>query len=206
VVIAWQNGFMPYTNVPVEGWKKISERLIQEHPLKKDELVKYCLKSWDDIFSCKLGGIYQIGKNIFPKPQIMGFFLHELIPLQIETAYPEKFRIEQNASDKDIVCLTDEIHSIEIKTSSDPKKIFGNRSYSQATQKDKKKKSGYYLAINFEKFKKDDTSQPQIIRIRFGWLDHDDWVGQTASSGQQARLSKEVEENKLLTIYELGES
>ncbi|MFN9402025.1 MAG: ScaI family restriction endonuclease, partial [Dolichospermum sp.] len=42
--------------------------------------------------------------------------------------------------------------SIEIKTSSSPRNIFGNRSYAQksTTGKTKKSKSGYYLVINFE--------------------------------------------------------
>ena len=195
---------MPYTNIPQDKWQETTKALIAEHPLSSEELVKFCLASWTDIFTSKIGGKYQIGKNILPKPQIMGFFLHELIPLQIESAYPEKFRREQNAADKDIVCTINEKYSIEIKTSSDPKKIFGNRSYSQETVTDKKKKSGYYLAINFEKFNEKTTELPKILRIRFGWLDHNDWIGQTAASGQQARLSQSVETNKLLTIYEFS--
>ena len=64
----------------------------------------------------------------------------------------------------------------------------------------KKSKSGYYLAINFEKFEETEEL-PQIRLIRFGWLDHTDWIGQSAASGQQARLPKEVENGKLVVIY-----
>ena len=41
---------------------------------------------------------------------------------------------------------------------------------------------------------------PKIITVRFGWLDHEDWLGQKSQSGQQSRLSVSVEKNKLLII------
>ena len=44
-------------------------------------------------------------------------------------------------------------------------------------------------------------SKPKILKIRFGWLDHDDWKGQSASTGQQASLSADVENYKLIEIY-----
>ena len=130
---------------------------------------------------------------------ILGFLLHELIPLELERRYPGKWRREIEAKDKDIIYTTDDIFSIEIKTSSNPKSIFGNRSYAQVSQTSKKGKSGYYLAVNFEKC----TSlkpKPKITRIRFGWLDHTDWMGQKSQTGQQSRLSKDVESFKLLEL------
>lgn len=190
---------LPYKNKPVNEWENITQSLIKEHPLNVEDLVKATLSSWQDILNSKIGD-YKIGKEIFPTPQIMGIFLHELIALKLENDFSDICRREQKSGDKDIVCINDDVYSIEIKTSSNPNKIFGNRSYSQETNKSKKSKSGYYLAINFEKFK--DTTNPKIIKIRFGWIDHEDWLGQTASSGQQARLSADVEKYKLLTIYE----
>jgi len=44
------------------------------------------------------------------------------------------------------------------------------------------------------------VSSPRILNIRFGWLDHEDWMGQKAASGQQSRLSSDVEKLKLLQI------
>ena len=41
----------------------------------------------------------------------------------------------------------------------------------QDPESSKKKKTGYYLAINFEKFSVK-TSNPKIRLIRFGWIDH----------------------------------
>lgn len=189
----------PYKDKSVNEWKDITQSLIDEHPLNIEHLVKITLSSWQDILNSKIGD-YKIGKEIFPTPQIMGIFLHELIALKLEKAFPHICRREQDSGDKDVVCINDEGYSIEIKTSSNPNRIFGNRSYSQETNKSKKSKSGYYLAINFEKFK--DSTNPKILKIRFGWIDHEDWLGQVASSGQQARLSADVENYKLLTIYE----
>jgi len=40
-----------------------------------------------------------------------------------------------------------------------------------------------------------------LTRIRFGWLDHSDWAGQVAPTGQQAHLSADVVQNKLITFF-----
>jgi hypothetical protein len=62
-----------------------------------------------------------------------------------------------------------------------------------------KKKYGYYLAINFGKFI--GKKRPEINLIRFGWIDHDDWVGQAAATGQQAHLKADAEKYKLIRIF-----
>jgi len=193
----------PYTNIPQDKWSAVTKELIEEHPLKPKQLVETCLTSWNLILTAHIGKDYQIGKNIFPKPQIMGFFLHELIPSEIQNAYPKIWKKEESANDKDLVCLSNDKYSIEIKTSSNAKNIFGNRSYSQVGESNKKSKSGYYLTINFEKFEEGSSNSPRILLIRFGWLDHTDWIGQTAATGQQARLNPSVTLNKLITIYQL---
>jgi hypothetical protein len=140
----------------------------------------------------KIGAKLEIGKNIFPKPQIMGFFLHELIPLEIAALHPDEWRGEQTASDKDIVYIPDDTFSIEVKTSSHARHIYGNRSYAQGATKRKKSKSGYYLTVNFEKFSAS-NKRPRILLIRFGWLDSSDWIGQASETGQQASLTKEAD-------------
>lgn len=189
----------PYDNHDISEWKSITNKLINSHPLKTKDIVRTVLEAWNEIFDSSIGN-YKIGIDIFPKPQILGFFLHELIALKFQTAYPTSWRVEKNVDDKDIVCIENPLYSIELKTSSSDKNIYGNRSYSQNTETDKKSKSGYYLAVNFQKFT-NSTTHPKIISIRFGWLDHDDWIGQKSQSGQQARLSRDVEQNKLISIY-----
>jgi hypothetical protein len=180
----------------------MTKKLVEAHPLKASELVEVVFQSWNDIFESKLGPkSFQIGKHIFPKPQIMGFLLHELISLEFAARYPKLWRGEQSSSDKDLVCIPDAQFSIEIKTSSDKKNIYGNRSYAQESESaGKKSKSGYYLQVNFGKFGKT-VPKPEILLIKFGWLDHNDWIGQTSSTGQQARLAPETANKKLLTIY-----
>ncbi|OIP93214.1 MAG: restriction endonuclease [Syntrophaceae bacterium CG2_30_49_12] len=192
----------PYRGLKPNRWLEITKKLLDNHPLAQDEIVDVVLSVWKSIFDSKMGTKgFRIGKDIFPKPQIMGFFLHELIPLELAARYPNKWRGEKNTSDKDIVYIPDDRYSIEVKTSSDPNHIYGNRSYAQATpSKGKKAKSGYYLAVNFEKFSKT-IKYPHIRLIRFGWLDSEDWMGQKAPTGQQSRLPTEVENNKLLELY-----
>ena len=191
----------PYENIDSSEWQKITETLLNDFPLSKDYLVSLVLKSWDAILRTKIADKWSIAQDVQPKPQIMGFFLHEIIGQYIQADYPKSWRKEKTAADKDVVCITNPDFSLEIKTSYDKNKIFGNRSYAQEVkQGGKKSKSGYYLAINFEKFEETEEL-PQIRLIRFGWLDHTDWIGQSAASGQQARLPKEVENGKLVVIY-----
>jgi len=190
----------PYKNKQVSRWLSVTKLLISNHPLTTKEIKEVVLDSWEEIFRSKIGKKpYHIGKDIFPKPQIMGFFLHEIIPLEFERRYPGKWRREKNARDKDLICIPDTQFSIEIKTSSNPNSIFGNRSYAQDSENGKKSKSGYYLAINFEKFT-DQLTKPKILKIRFGWLDHEDWMGQKSETGQQSRLSRDVENFKLIEL------
>jgi len=190
----------PYLNQAVSEWPAITKRLISRHPLATKEIKEVVLDSWKEIFQSKIGKKpYHIGVDIFPKPQIMGFFLHEIIPLEFERRYPSKWQKEKTAKDKDLIYIPNNEYSVEIKTSSNPKSIFGNRSYAQESTNGKKGKSGYYLAINFEKFT-DNNFKPKILKIRFGWLDHEDWMGQKAATGQQSRLSRDVENFKLTEL------
>lgn len=188
----------PYDGIDLALWEEVTRKLVGDHPLEVKELVKIILDSWEDILCTDVGG-YRIGKDILPKPQILGFFLHELIPLKIISAYPDKWRLEKLSSDKDIVCLANNLYSVEIKTSSQ-KNVYGNRSYSKSGDSAKKSKSGYYLIINFEKFT-DNKYKPSIRQIRFGWLDHEDWKGQKSETGQQATVSPQILKLKMLDIY-----
>lgn len=193
----------PYFGVAKSQWLRTTKRLIAKHPLEPKEIVEVVTGAWDAIFESRIGPKgFQVGRHIFPKPQIMAFFLHELIPLEFAARYPTLWRPERSASDKDLVYIPDETLSVEIKTSSHPTQIFGNRSYAQERRSSsKKEKSGFYLAVNFDKFRKD-LAAPGVRKIRFGWLDHSDWVGQSAATGQQARLSLDTEASKLMTLFE----
>ena len=118
----------------------------------------------------------------------------------MSATYPKEWRGEKTAGDKDLVYIPNDEYSIELKTSSNPTRIFGNRSYAQKPSEGKKGKDGFYIAVNFEKFQKS-KPRPEILVIRFGWLDHTDWRGQKAASGQQASLAPEIYDLKFRTLY-----
>ena len=182
----------PYLGVPIEQWEKRTLSLIQNHPLDTREIYDVVLYVWNDIFASQIGSRpYKIGHDLFPRPQVMAYFLHELIPLEFADRYPGVWRREEISNEKDLVFISDPGYSVEIKTSSSTSSIFGNRSYAQDAKRSKKSKSGYCLAINFEKFVTNNP-MPAITVVRFGWLDHSDWIGQNAATGQQSRLDPNV--------------
>ncbi|MEX0718868.1 MAG: ScaI family restriction endonuclease [Planctomycetaceae bacterium] len=195
----------PYHELAPEKWQKTTERLLRVYPLSRDEIVAPILDAWESMFESKIGrhGI-RIGRDLFPTPQIMGSYLHELIPLEFAARYPGQWRGDETAGEKDLVYIPDDRFSTEIKTSSHKAKIYANRSYAQESATFKKDKSGYYIAVNFEKFDRTRRTpqEPRIRRIRFGWLDHTDWKAQEKPTGQQASLRPESERLKLLVIYE----
>lgn len=182
-------------------WQKVTDSLVDYHPLDGKEIVDVVLKSWEDIFNSKIGS-FNIGKEIFPTPQIMSFLLHELVAHYLSIKYNHLYRVGVAKDEKDIHHIKDQSLSVEIKASSHPNQIFGNRSYAQPDSgKGQKDKNGYYITINFEKFSKNKTKRPEILIIRFGYLEHTDWIAQVSSTGQQARLAPDVYKYKLRTLY-----
>lgn len=67
------NYYNPYENKQYEDWESITKNLISNHPLSTENIQKEVLNSWEDIFNSSIG-VYKIGVDIFPQPQIMGFF------------------------------------------------------------------------------------------------------------------------------------
>jgi hypothetical protein len=190
----------PFPDNP-RDWASITDRLLQTFPISMTDLVKTVLASWEDIFHSRLGAKgYQIGRDIWPEPQIMGFLLHELIPLNLAASYAKKWKRGESAVDFDAIYIPNGDYSFEIKTSSSAREIFGNRSYAQLSTSARKQRGSFFLAVNFAKFSS--GNRPEINLIRFGWLGTADWIGQKAQSGQQARLTKEAKAYKLRIIYE----
>jgi len=191
----------PYHRKTVAEWSAITDLLIANHPIKSDEIVETVLKSWSDIFNSKIGSFF-IGKEIEPVPQIMSFLLHELVAHYLSLKHPGVYKVGTEKNEKDIHCINDNSLSIEIKGSSHPNQIFANRSYAQPQSGNgQKEKNGYYIAINFEQFKDVKPNLPKILLIRFGYLEHTDWIAQNAATGQQARLGADVYRYKLKQIY-----
>lgn len=192
----------PYDGIPTSQWPDVTKQLVAEHPLDEAELVDIALGAWEDIFASTLGRRkLQIGTHLFVRPQIMGALLHEFIPAELAHRYPDEWRPEESSADKDAVYSPDDRFSFEIKTSSSRRGMPGNRSYAQKseTRRSKKSKTGYYLAVNFEKFGL--KRRPEVRLIRFGWLDEADWIGQAQPTGQRADAAAALAGGKLKLLY-----
>lgn len=197
----------PYEGQPESQWEMITKKLVTDYPLDVNDLVDAVLEAWDGIFKTKIADELQIGVDIFPSPQILGNYLHELIPIMLERKFPGSWSRDIEKKDKDLVYLPNSHYSTEIKTSSNPNNIFGNASYGQedSSNASSKSKDGYYIGVNFEKFNQAPKGKmPRIRKIRLGWLDHKDWHSQAASSGQAATISATVRDKKLLLIYDIA--
>lgn len=197
----------PYEGYPESQWIDITKKLVAEYPLDIDDIVDAVLAAWEGILNSNIAGELRIGVDIFPGPQIMGNYLHELIPIMLERQFPGEWSRDIEKDDKDLVYLQNPYFSTEIKTSSNANNIYGNASYGQEDSSDasSKSKDGYYIAVNFEKFDQAPAGKmPRIRKIRIGWLDHSDWHSQSASSGQAATISTTVRDNKLLLIYDIN--
>jgi len=191
----------PYPRHPSK-WPATTDALLARFPVQMKKIVEIVLASWEDIFHSKIGvHSYQIGREIWPEPQIMGFLLHELIPLNLAAAFQGEWR-RGGTGKCDAVHLPGDEWSFEIKTSSSTIGIFGNRSYAHVSESARKRRGSFFLAVNFGKFNHATGVRPEIHLIRFGWLGPKDWIGQKSESGQQARLTKEAKAYKLRIIYE----
>ena len=92
----------PYEGLSVRRWAKQTQALLRAHPLNRSEIVRIVLKVWSDILVSKIGP-FQIGRHLLAKPQIMGFFLHELIPLELARCHPGIWRGDRTAKEKELV-------------------------------------------------------------------------------------------------------
>lgn len=205
----------PYNNQEEKNWKKITEKLIGEHPLSKEQIVDAVLTSWKQIFESKIGPL-SIGKQIFPTPQIMSNIIHELIPYNLAENVGSDYRVGITKTEKDIVYEPNSTYSVEVKASSSKNDIYANRSYAQPSlDSDTKDKNGFYIGVNFEKFQRLEDGEykkvefdnegniiyPKITQIKFGYLEHTDWIPQASAKGQQARLTKESKKFKLIKLH-----
>jgi hypothetical protein len=200
----------PYSGVDLTDARALAVRtgeLLARYPASASEVIDVVLSSWDALFNSQIGPA-RIGRDIFPSPQVLGSFMHELVPLKMRELLGADWRGDQVASEKDIVNVKDGRYSTEIKTSSSTRQIYANRSFGQPdSEASKKEKSGYYLAINFEGWQRQvdgtvvTSHKPSVTLLRMGWLDHTDWYAQLASTGQAASLPPKLENCQLLTIY-----
>ncbi len=189
----------PYTDHPRAEWAEITRRLVEMFPLEMDALVEVVELAWDDLYTASFGDTgLRIGSDIFLPAQATGVILEKLIAVHLNKKFP-RWRGGRKQHEKDIICDDELKYSFEVKTSSSRTGLYGNRSTGHRAEGRTKFRTGYYLVINY-KLPREDDPKPSIYNIRFGWIDDDDWVGQTQPTGQQASIGVELARLKLITI------
>lgn len=187
----------PYAHRPVTQWSDVTRTLIASHPLTLGQIHDVAQTSWQRLWRTTVGDEV-LGfplAELDPPATVIGYFFEKLIAKELTARLPGQWR-GGRGSEKDLHCISDPTRSIEIKSSGQlGYKVYGNRSYGQHVVNvgaAKKDKSGYYITINFH--------AQVLTRLRFGWIDADDWHAQKAATGQMAGLSDEVYRHKLETI------
>lgn len=187
----------PFEGLDTSEWQDKRDELIEEHPLDLTQIKEVTINSFNELLQTRIGdpknGI-KIFEDIEISNQVQGDFLEAIVGKNFK-------KIDNNwrngtEAEKDFIYSNRTKYSTELKTSGQEgvTKVFGNRSYAQKVEKEnaKKSKTGYYITVNFYK--------DLLYLIRFGWIDFQDWTGQSAESGQAATLPNEVYEHKLRDI------
>ena len=131
----------PYQDQKPEQWEETTRKIIKNHPISQDELKKTVLDAWDSILKTNISK-YKIGEDIFPTQQMIGFLLQQLVSLHFENKYPEIWRGEKSASDKDMVCLTDDNFSMKSKHLPTPTKFLVIEAMLKRVQRVRRKNQG----------------------------------------------------------------
>jgi hypothetical protein len=126
-----------------------------------------------------------------------GFFFEKLLATVLKNKTQEKWRGGSEKFERDLVFLENPKFSIELKTSGQlGLKLFGNRSYGKQREENPKihkvDRSGYFITVNFH--------GSTLSLVRFGWIDHEDWVSQKSETGQASSLKEDTYTFKLIPI------
>lgn len=190
----------PYKNINICNWKSVTIKLVDSFPIKKKELKEYVEEAFDEYLKMTISSLkLQVGKDIFFPAQATGVIIDKLIGVIIIKKKGNEWKSGDKKNEKDVVNILNDKYSFEIKTSSSKSGIFGNRSMGHRSKKKIKIRSGYYLIINYKLPKENDMSL-KIYKIRFGWIDDVDWIGQSSPTGQQSTISKECKDLKLIEL------
>lgn len=179
---------------------RTARQRVHDHPLTDEELITIVLAAWQDLLAASTGGLNLV-RDVGIEPREIGGIMQKLIAGRLQSIEPGRWRGESSPREKDVVCLDDERYSFEIKTSSSKSGLPGNRSYASTGAECRKSKRGYYLAINYDNPQR--TADPRVRRMRFGWLDQEDWRPQRTGTGQLARIRSRDAARQLITIYEI---
>ena len=190
----------PYIGTEENEWPSITQRLVAKFPLTSETLCFSVKKAWDDIYNSSFGDTnLKIGTDIFLPAQATGVIIEKLIALHLNKLDPV-WRGGRTKTEKDIVNIENDEFSFEIKTSSSKSGLYGNRSTGHRSDNRRKNRAGYYLVVNYHLPKEDDLDR-YIQKIRFGWIDDEDWIGQAKPTGQQASIGAKLAQLKLVTLF-----
>jgi hypothetical protein len=192
-----------YGGAPGPAWLRRTRDLIKAHPVlsRTDDLLTWIDEAWVAVWSTRVGeGDLSLAfAEIEPRAQIIGEFLESLLALRLSKEGPWR---RGSSKEKDLIYTSepsDGEFAFEIKTSGQATgKIYGNRSYAQPggdgeiDSPARKKRSGYYLCINFW--------EDAIFNVRVGWIDPGDWEPQKSPTGQMAGLKDDVYRYKLVSL------
>lgn len=181
----------PYDGVPEQEWHRVTNDLVDRHPLTRAELVALVGDAWTDVWATTIGrGEASLAyAGLSPPAQVTGHFFEKVLGRHASIAYPGMWR-NGVGDEKDIHCIPNPDYSFEVKTSGQRGlKIYGNRSAGKSGDQPRKDKTGYFLTVNFY--------GERISLIRFGWIDARDWRAQKSESGQASSLSDAVYAGKL---------
>ncbi len=189
----------PYEGVPRNNWRMLTSKLTEDHPLSLDAIRDTAIRSWDTLWQTSIGsGEKAIALADIDVPAtVIGYFFERLFARELELEFPNMWRGGRSKKEKDLVCLTDERFSTEMKSSGQlGTRVYGNRSYGQKAkqleQVAKTEKSGYYITVNFY--------HQALTLLRFGWIDQADWKPQGSQTGQAATLPEDVYDLKLVKV------
>lgn len=190
----------PYKGIDEANWPQVTSKLVEGFPLQPQQLIEIVEQAWSDLYASSFGDSdLKIGEDIFIPAQATGVIMEKLIAVRLEQLDP-LWRGGVAKTEKDIVRTDNDDFSFEIKTSSSKSGLYGNRSTGHRSENRTKIRAGYYLVVNY-KLPKEDGTDRFIQKIRFGWIDDEDWVGQAKPTGQQASIGAKLAKLKLLTLY-----
>lgn len=183
----------PYKDKDKSEWLEITNQLVEEYPLSKEEILDISIICWNKLWTTKVAGIIDLNDVELPAT-VVGYFFQKLFAHELQSRFNGEWSGEQEKAHKDLVYISNEKYSTEMKSSGQlGYKVFGNRSYCQKSDIPSKAKAGYYITINF--FDK------TLNLVSIGWIDKEDWKCQKAESGQAATLSKDTYTYKLIPLY-----
>lgn len=170
---------------------------LPDFPIEPETLAECALESWREVWASRIGGEeHGIRLADWRAPaSVIGLLFEGMLARSLARRQPGEWRQGARKGEPDLVYLPRPESSVQLKTSGQGGiRIYGNRSYATppSTAGAKGAKDGFYLTCNFL-----DSS---LYLLRFGWLNHEDWIPQQSETGQAATLGAEAYRSKLHPI------